>query len=180
MSRKIDLKKFDMSKVGKGSVIVLIGKRNTGKSFLCKDILYYKRDIPIGTVISDTEGSNQFYGKLMPSLFIYEEFNSEIIMKLVKRQDMIIKKMNNQIEQYGKSNIDPWAYLILDDLMFDTSWVKDKLVRKLFMNGRHKKLLFLITMQYSLGIPPALRTNVDYIFILRENLINNRKRLYEH
>ena len=97
MSRKIDLKKFDMSKVGKGSVIVLIGKRNTGKSFLCKDILYYKRDIPIGTVISDTEGSNQFYGKLMPSLFIYEEFNSEIIMKLVKRQDMIIKKMNNDI-----------------------------------------------------------------------------------
>ena len=35
-------------------------------------------------------------------------------------------------------------------------------------------------MQYLLGIPPNLRTNIDYIFILRENIINNRKKLYDH
>lgn len=180
MSRNLNLKKFDMSKIGKGSVVILIGKRNTGKSFLCKDLLYHKRDIPIGTVISATEGSNQFYGKIMPSLFIHEEFNQEIVLNLVKRQDMIVKKLNNQMDTIGKSTIDPWAYLILDDLMFDTSWIKDKLIRQLFMNGRHKRLLFVITMQFSLGIPPALRTNVDYIFILRENIISNRKRLYDH
>lgn len=34
-------------------------------------------------------------------------------------------------------------------------------------------------MQYCMGIPPSLRTNVDFVFILRENLINNRKKLYE-
>ena len=48
------------------------------------------------------------------------------------------------------------------------------------MNGRHYKILFIITMQYALGIPPNLRTNVDFIFILRENFVNNRRRLYEH
>jgi hypothetical protein len=30
-----------------------------------------------------------------------------------------------------------------------------------------------------LGLPPALRTNVDFVFILREPNISNRKRLYE-
>ena len=30
-----------------------------------------------------------------------------------------------------------------------------------------------------LGIPPNLRTNIDYVFILRENIVQNRKRLYE-
>ena len=35
-------------------------------------------------------------------------------------------------------------------------------------------------MQYALGIPPNLRTNIDYIFILRENIVSNRKRLWEH
>ena len=35
-------------------------------------------------------------------------------------------------------------------------------------------------MQFSLGIPPNLRTNVDYVFILRENIWSNRKRLYDH
>ena len=48
------------------------------------------------------------------------------------------------------------------------------------MNGRHYKILFIITMQYALGIPPNLRTNIDYVFILRENYVSNRKRLYEH
>ena len=48
------------------------------------------------------------------------------------------------------------------------------------MNGRHFKVLFLITMQYALGIPPNLRTNIDYVFILRENYVSNRKRIYEH
>jgi hypothetical protein len=35
-------------------------------------------------------------------------------------------------------------------------------------------------MQYPLGIPPMLRTNIDYVFILRENYIANRKRIYEN
>jgi len=36
--------------------------------------------------------------------------------------------------------------------------------------------MLLITMQYPLGIPPTLRTNIDYVFILREN----RKRIYDN
>ena len=48
------------------------------------------------------------------------------------------------------------------------------------MNGRHYKIMFIITMQYALGVPPNLRTNIDYVFILRENYVSNRKRLYEH
>jgi hypothetical protein len=35
-------------------------------------------------------------------------------------------------------------------------------------------------MQYPLGITPNLRTNVDFVFILRENILGNRKRIYEN
>ena len=87
--------------------------------------------------------------------------------------------MEKEFANKGFSNIDPRAFLILDDCMFDNSWTKDKNIRSLFMNGRHFKMLFIITMQYSMGIPPSLRTNVDYVFILRENIVANRKRLYE-
>jgi len=48
------------------------------------------------------------------------------------------------------------------------------------MNGRHWKVMLIITMQFPLGIPPNLRTNIDYVFILRENYISNRKRIYEN
>ena len=175
----LQLKKFDMSTMKSDKVVVFIGKRETGKSFLVKDLLYYQRDIPIGTVISATESANCYYGKIIPGLFIHDEYSPEIIKNVLKRQKLVIKKMKEDFAIKKKSNIDPRAFLILDDCMYDNSWTKDKNVRSLFMNGRHYKILFLITMQYSLGIPPNLRTNVDYVFILRENIIGNRKRLYE-
>jgi hypothetical protein len=47
------------------------------------------------------------------------------------------------------------------------------------MNGRHVKVFLMITMQYPLGVPPQLRANVDYVFILRENQIKQQQRIYE-
>jgi len=35
-------------------------------------------------------------------------------------------------------------------------------------------------MQYPLGIPPNLRTNIDYVFLLREPYMTNRKRIWEN
>ena len=35
-------------------------------------------------------------------------------------------------------------------------------------------------MQYPLGVPPNLRTNIDYTFILREPYVSNRKRIFEN
>jgi hypothetical protein len=60
----LELKKFDMKTISfkpnesKGPVVVLIGRRDTGKSFLVRDLLFYHQDIPIGTVISGTEEGN--------------------------------------------------------------------------------------------------------------------------
>ena len=171
---EIQLKKFDMSQIKDDKVVVLIGKRETGKSFLCKDLLYQHRDIPCGQVISATEAANGYYKKMVPPLFIHDEYTPGIISNVLKRQRMMIDKIN------ANAVIDPRLFLLLDDCIYDQSWVKDKNVRSLFMNGRHFKILFVITMQYALGIPPNLRTNVDFVFILRENFVNNRKRLYDH
>ena len=172
---EIQLRKFDMSEIKDDKVVVLIGKRDTGKSFLCKDILYHHKGIPVGQVISGTEGANQFYSKIVPKLFIHGEFDTQIVQNMIKRQKILIDKINQ-----GDNTIDPRCFLILDDCLYDNTWAKDKWMRSVFMNGRHYKMLFLLTMQYALGVPPNLRTNVDYVFILRENYVSNRKRLYEH
>jgi hypothetical protein len=171
---EIELRKFDINDIKDDKVVVLIGKRETGKSFLCKDILYNHSNIPVGQVISGTEAANEFYSKMVPKLFIHEEYQPAIIQNILKRQRMMLDKWK------ANNTIDPRAFLVLDDCLYDNSWTKDKNVRSLFMNGRHFKILFMITMQYALGIPPNLRTNIDYIFILRENYVSNRKRLYEH
>ena len=182
----LHLKKFDMRNISfkyneaKGPVIVLIGRRDTGKSFLVRDLLYHHQDIPIGTVISGTEEGNGFYGKLVPKLFIHNEYNTAIIENILKRQRGVMKQIKKEMETFKKSTIDPRAFICLDDCLFNDSWTRDKMMRLLFLNGRHFKLMLLITMQYPLGIPPILRTNIDYVFILREPYIANRRRIYEN
>jgi len=182
----LELKKFDMKYISfkanetKGPVVVLIGRRDTGKSFLVRDLLFYHQDIPIGTVISGTEEGNGFYGKLVPKLFIHNEYNTVIIENILKRQRQVLKQIKKEVETFKKSTIDPRTFVILDDCLYDATWARDKLMRLLFMNGRHWKIMLIITMQYPLGIPPTLRTNIDYVFILREPYIANRKRIYDN
>ena len=182
----LELKKFDMKSISfkpnenKGPVVVLIGKRDTGKSFLVRDLLYYQQEIPIGTVVSGTEEGNGFYAKMVPKLFVHNEYNTSIIENILKRQRTVLKQIKKEMETYKRSTIDPRAFVILDDCLYDATWTRDKMMRLLFMNGRHWKVMLIITMQYPLGIPPTLRTNIDYVFILRENYIANRKRIYEN
>ncbi len=180
------MKKFNMKEISfrpdenKGPVIVLIGRRDTGKSFLVRDLLYHHQDIPIGSVISGTEAGNGFYSTHVPKLFIHDEYNSVIIENILKRQRTVLKQVKKETEMYKKCTIDPRTFVILDDCLYDSTWTRDRMMRLLFMNGRHWKVMLIITMQYPLGIPPNLRTNIDYVFILREPYIANRKRIWEN
>lgn len=182
----LELKKFDMRSItfkpdeNKGPVIVMIGRRDTGKSYLVRDLLFYQQDIPIGTVISGTEAGNGFYSAHVPKLFIHHEYNTVLIENVLRRQKMVLKQVKKEVESYKKSTIDPRTFVILDDCLYDQTWTKDKMMRLLFMNGRHWKVMLIITMQYPLGIPPNLRTNIDYVFILREPYLTNRKRIWEN
>ena len=88
--------------------------------------------------------------------------------------------MQKELEQKGTTQVNPNAFLILDDCLYDASWSKDPNIKACFMNGRHWHIFFIITMQFPLGIPPSLRTNIDYVFILRENIVSNRKRIYDN
>jgi hypothetical protein len=89
----LELKRFDMKSISfkpnesKGPVVVLIGRRDTGKSFLVRDLLFYHQDIPIGTVISGTEEGNGFYGKLVPKLFIHSSLRSLLINSTIVKDN---------------------------------------------------------------------------------------------
>lgn len=171
--RKLVLKKFDITSIPDDSVVVFIGKRETGKSFLVRDLLYHKQHLPIGTVVSATEGANEFYQQIVPKNFIRYEYDEAVSERVVARQKQAVKLAKRNPSR------DPRAFYLLDDCMFDNKWTRSKMIRAMFMNGRHFRIMFLITMQYALGIPPVLRSNIDYIFILRDSLIQNRRRLFE-
>lgn len=160
-------KNFKFSDIG-GSKIVVIGKPGTGKSTLLKALMMSKKFIPVCVVISGSESANKFYEKMVPSLFIYNEYKPDVIQNFIHRQQLSIQmKIKN-----------PWAMLILDDCMTDTGIFRTPLQRKIFKNGRHYKMMYLVAMQYALDIPPDIRASVDGVFIFRETNEANLKKLW--
>jgi hypothetical protein len=175
---KLELRKFDMSKLKDDSVVVIIGARNTGKTVALMDMLRHHTQIPIGVVISGTESANHNFERIIPKMLIYDEYTPEVINKFLDRQKKICAQHFEETKKYGRTDLDPRAFLILDDCLYDKSWINDKNIRYIFLNGRHQKCFLIITMQFTMGIPPHLRANVDYVFIMRNNMIKEREKLF--
>ena len=178
--QSLKIKKFDIKTIPDNVTIAMIAKRASGKSYLTREILFHKRSIPITIAISKTEKLNKFYADFIPDLFIYNEYNNNILNSLYKRQSLVFEDNERHVKE-GKSVKDSRAMLIMDDCMSSKgTWVKEQPISELFFNGRHHHLSLILTMQFPLGIPPEMRSNFDYIFLLADDFISNRKRIYDH
>jgi len=177
--KTLDLQEFDIRTMVPNPSIVMIAKRGSGKSWICRALLYKFKDIPGGVIIAPTDRMNCFYGKFFPDIYIHYKYKSDIIEKILFRQQEIIDKAARK-QKKGKK-IDPRAFLIMDDcLSTKTAWMKDEPIMKLMFDGRHYQITFILTMQFPLGITPELRCNFDYIFLLAEDFYSNQRRIYEH
>lgn len=166
-------RKFDMSKVARSCRCVFIGKSGSGKTVLLTDVMYHHRDIPSGVCITATQDGREEFAKIFPELYIFSEYDKEIIQAIIDKQE-------KSFEINGKHNT-PNSFIIMDDCLYDNgTWSKDKEMKWIFYNSRHDKILFLLTMQYPLGLSSNFRTNIDYTFILRENNLHNRERIYKN
>ena len=175
----IQIKKFDPSKMDPCRTCVFIAKKNCGKSTLIKDILYHQRKIPMGVVMSGTEESNEHYQQFVPDSFIYGQYEPEVIEHIITHQQQVVKKLK-QSEKEDFKTPNNSVFMVLDDCMFDNKWTRDKNMRCVFMNGRHYRIFFMLAMQYCMDLPPPLRANIDYLFILKENIIQNREKIYKN
>lgn len=153
-----------------GSKIALIGKPGSGKSTVIRSLLYEKRDMfPTGIVMSGSEDSNSFYSKIFPDLFVYNDYNENVVDDFIKRQKLAKQHLAN-----------PWSVLLIDDCTDDTKIFKSRIQHNLFKLGRHYKMWYLLSMQYALDVPPAIRSNVDGTFIFREANLRNREILWKN
>lgn len=163
----LKIKKFDPRKMVDHCVVLLVAKRRSGKSELVKDLMYYKRNMHAGIVMSATEAGNGFYSKWVPPCFVYNHFDKEALERLVRRQKKLTKE--------GKAQA---CFVILDDCAFDKKVMNDKIMRELLFNGRHYKISLYILTQYATDLHPSLRSNLDFIIALKENMY--REKLFKN
>ncbi len=176
---KLPIREFHLEDMAENPAIVMVAKRGSGKSWLCRKILKQYQHIPVGLIIAKTDRMNTFYGNFFPDLYIHYEYKTEIIQKLLSRQQKMIAKRKEKKEQ-GKK-VDSRAYIIMDDCLADSkSWVKDQPISELLYNGRHYDIMYILTMQVPLGIGPNMRKQFDYIFLFAEEYVIELKKIYLH
>lgn len=174
----IALKRFRLDSIKDNSTICAIGKRRSGKSVLMKDIMWHKRHLPVGVAMSPTEKANRYFRDFMPDVCIYDDFNLTAIESILTRQERICDAIERK-ETKGLPK-DPTAFIVADDCMYDKKNWKTTAIRNCFMNGRHWHLFFMFSMQYCVDIPPDLRTNLDYVFVFRESVMEQKEKLFKY
>jgi hypothetical protein len=140
-------------------IVLAIGKRRSGKSLL-RDLLSRHRHPYRSGHVGYGDGQ-QILRDFVPGCLSTKDLLRKRFVYPVSQA--LTEKMKH--EQDDGSDIDPKKLFIMDDLGYDApKWVKNKDISS-FHEWASYPYFFLLTLQYPKGIPPALRTNVDYTFI---------------
>jgi len=164
----IILRKFNYDYINNSSLIFIIGLKEFGKNIIIKDLLYNNSEIESGLVISSSINNYSY----IPPIFIYDKYDKKIIKKYIKKQFELNK-------EYSKNIYNTRSFIILEDIMYLHSWKKDKYLESLFNLLSTINSLCIIQHEYMIDINDNLHKNIDYVFILKENLDKNRRKIYD-
>jgi hypothetical protein len=140
-----------------GRIHLLIGHRNAGKTRLIRNLL------------SATDASDGFsingMGPSFPRAAIErDEFHPDQLRDFLCNRD---------------PHPNTHGYVTLDDCIYDNHTFVHPAVRTLFQRSRTLNLTVYVTLLYAAGIPPAVRSCIDYVYIYRETIRSNVRRLYD-
>jgi len=169
------IKRFSPKMMADDATALFIGKRKSGKTTALLDCLYTKRRTPDGLVFCGTAESNAAYDDIIPDSYVYSTWNQEDVGRFIDRQ----KVVNGQRKRAGLPK--KYSFMIVDDMGWDKKFTSDKKFKEILMNGRWDGIApMYVALQYALALEPAFRNQFDYVFLFRDILPNNRKRLYDH
>lgn len=201
--KEIKLKRFNPKKMEeqrtnpkKGPpTILLVGSKRTGKTTLIRDLMYYFKRIPAGVIMTGSLTSANAFAEFFPKSCIFNHIDEAMEKRLesiIRRQNKLVRQETKDKEKFLKlqekkpkskrlpyQHTDYSSLMLFDDCGYDTKFARKQTISQLFFNGRHYKILLIMAIQYCKSVPPALRNNADYVFIMKEKSIKERKKIHE-
>lgn len=169
-SKFLELKKLNLSEFTTHKMnILIIGKREVGKTQLIKDFMIkMKNNNLVDTfVIFTNELSKLKYNDLCVST------------------DKIICRLNNidvfkNLMDYQDKNPTNKLMIIIDNFSLDNKILSSELFKKLMFNARHYNIGIIISIQYPLGFSSQIRAQMDLIIVYKDESISDQKRMYDN
>ncbi len=152
--------------LGNNKTIVIIGGRETGKTTLIKNILYYQSPyIRTPFLISGTSNMKGDFDKHIPPLFIHDTYESSHMKGLYQMQKKI-KHDPTISKQIERKKLKKHCVVVMDDVVSDDKiWKNCKFFKKLFFEGRHSDINIIISIHDPIKLPSTLRGQVQYLII---------------
>lgn len=161
-----------------GSRYIAIGRPGSGKSTLIKFLMYCKRHIfPVAQIHSGTEESNGFFTEYVPSCFIFEGPLDPDNLKVEENFEKRQKYARQYLEPTGAS---AWCFNVYDDCTDDNKFLKKPVIQRKYKNGRHMRMMDILSLQYALDMPRNIRGCIDGVFIMYEPNPEIRKKIWEN
>lgn len=182
---ELRLRKMELDKIKPGCLIVNVGKRGSGKSFMTQNILYNLRHkIKMIVVFSSTEGVNAFYKNFIPPTFIHTELDVSKLKDIYTEQQSRIAANRERAQRHNKpykpNTYDDNLFIIIDDFMHKRQLFNTETMKNIAFNGRHCNITFLFNIQYAMCLPPDYRSQIDICFMYKEVIHANVKRLFDY
>lgn len=165
----VKVKKFKPQFMKRNRIIFILGKRHTGKSVLMKDLLFNMPKPDFTLAMAPTEDSLNAFREFLPEVCIYDHFNQEALDRVVSVQRELVNR--NKVRH---------VLILLDDCMYQKNVLKSTSMRSIFFNGRHDNISLMCAAQYMMDVEPSFRTNIDYVFTMRETILTNRQKLHKY
>ena len=152
------------------STIVILGKRNTGKSCMGKFVLnrlVAQGKVDIVYLFSTTESLSHSFDCLPPA-FVIGGLNMKFIQRVLDSQMKAIRS-----KKLGKDDPSIKKLLfVMDDLLGSVRQgsAEQQLLDRLFCCSRHSNIGLMLLAQSARGLfSPTLRNNVDYLMVRQLN-----------
>lgn len=179
----LELRKWDPLTLDGCFNIAVFGARNTGKSCLVRDLIYnlHRKGYPRIVVFSGTEEANAGYKSIVPAKYVHNGLNLDEFRTLYATQKRVVSSWREAMNSCPDEvkDVDPRLVIVLDDLMYRKHLTKSELFGEIACNGRHYMITLIITVQYVMSLDIVVRSNLDYVIVLRESIPRNMQKLYE-
>ena len=159
------VKEYDWNDLPEHFMVVLCGMRRCGKGILTNTILHTiheERQWDVVFLFSETSAVQVDAWEYIPKRFKYDKVDTDIIEKIIKRQQDIIDNKKTP----------PNVLLILDDCVHGSGMRYGKsgdIINKLACAGRHYKISCICLFQKLVGaVLPKFRSNCDVMVFFRQ------------
>ena len=170
------IEQVDFSDFPKYFSMTIASPRNSGKNVLLKAMLNElrkTRQIDLCVLFSGTHHlQKDTYNFIAPRLRFHSSEANEKISEILEIQQQYLKK-----HKFNKDKI-PTVLIILDDIQADLGR-NNKIIQKLYLEGRHSGCIVISCFQTLNNMNPELRKNSEIIAVFRSSNYHQNKMIIE-